>query len=233
MSTIAIIPARGGSKRIPKKNIKDFMGKPMISYAIESALTSKVFDEVMVSTDSEEIADIAKKYGASVPFLRSSRTSDDYSIVYDVLKEVILRYKDLGKSFDTICCIYPCVPFLRADTLELAYNSMISLDSNALLPVCKYPAPIEWAMKIEGAFLSAFDIEAQKIRSQDLSPKYFDAGMFYFYKTDVFLTKRTTLFPNTLPLVIDEMECQDIDTIEDWKNAEIKYRILHGDNNYL
>lgn len=228
MSMIAIITARGGSKRIPKKNIKDFMGKPMLAYAIEAAKNSGIFDEIMVSTASEEIVGVARKYGASVPFMRSGKTSNDFAITYDVLKEVLLEYKKLGKTYDFLCCIYPCVPFLKAESLKNAYALMKSKNANAVTPVCKYPAPVEWAMRIENDGLVADDVEKQLIRSQDLKPAYFDAGMFYFYKTETFLSKRTTLFPNTLGYVIDESECQDIDTPDDWKMAEMKYKLLYA-----
>ena len=227
MSVIAIITARGGSKRIPKKNIKEFYGKPMLAYAIEAAKDSGIFDEIMVSTDSEEIADVARKYGANVPFLRSEKTSSDFAITYDVLMEVIEEYNKLGKSFDDICCIYPCVPFLKSESLKNAYDLMAARKANAVMPVCKYPAPVEWAMRINDDVLSADDVKKQLIRSQDLKPAYFDAGMFYFYKTEIFVKERTTLFPNTLGYVIDESECQDIDTPDDWKMAEMKYKLLH------
>lgn len=228
MSILAIITARGGSKRIPKKNIKDFMGKPMLAYAIEAAKNSCVFDEVMVSTDSVEIADVAKRYGASVPFMRSEKTSNDFAITYDVLEEVLFKYKKYGKEFDVLCCIYPCVPFLKADSLKDAYELLMAKNANAVMPVCKYPVPIEWAMRIDNNRLMADDVEKQMMRSQDLKPAYFDAGMFYFYKTNIFLSKRTTLFSDTVGYVIDELECQDIDTPDDWKIAEMKYKVLRG-----
>lgn len=228
MSMIAIITARGGSKRIPKKNIKEFMGKPMLAYAIEAAKEAEIFDEVMVSTDSEEIADVARKYGAAVPFMRSERTSNDFAITYDVLKEVLEGYGKLGREFDNLCCIYPCVPFLKAESLKNAYELMVKKNANAIMPVCKYSVPVEWAMRLENDELVADDVEKQFVRSQDLKPAYFDAGMFYFYKTETFLQKRTTLFSNTLGYVIDEYECQDIDTPDDWKMAEMKYKILRG-----
>ena len=228
MSVIAIITARGGSKRIPKKNIKEFYGKPMLAYAIEAAKGAGIFDEIMVSTDSEEIAEVARKYDANVPFMRSEKTSNDFAITYDVLKEVIDEYKKLGKEFDTICCIYPCVPFLCSGSLKNAYELMAAKNANAVIPVCKYPAPVEWAMRINDDVLSADDVEKQLIRSQDLKPAYFDAGMFYYYKTNEFVKERTTMFPNTLGYVIDESECQDIDTPDDWKMAEMKYKLLHA-----
>lgn len=226
MSNIAIITARGGSKRIPKKNIKEFMGKPMLAYAIEAALKSEIFDTVMVSTDSEEIADVAREYGAEVPFLRSEKTASDNASTFDALDEVIQEYKKLGKQYSTLCCIYPCVPFLKAETLKLAYKKMNK--HNAVIPVCKYSVPIEWAMKIEEGLLIPNDRDAQSMRSQDLEPKYFDVGMFYF--CDVLsLYEHNSLVPtNTAAYVIDESECQDIDTIDDWKMAEMKYKVLYG-----
>lgn len=226
MSIIAIITARGGSKRIPKKNIKDFMGKPMIAYAIEAAIKSEVFDEVMVSTDSEEIAETSKKYGAKVPFLRSAKTASDSATTFDALDEVIKEYQKLGKQYDTLCCIYPCVPFLKAETLKSAYEKMQGFDG--VMPVCKYPVPIEWAMKIENGILKPNDRNAQNIRSQDLTPKYFDAGMFYFCKVDKMYQYNSLVSDNTAAYIIDEKECQDIDTLEDWKMAELKYEVLHG-----
>lgn len=228
MSVIAIITARGGSKRIPRKNIKEFMGKPMIAYAIEAAKGSEIFDEVMVSTDSEEIADVAKIYGASVPFMRSDKTANDFATTFDVLEEVINEYKKQGKNFDDLCCIYPCVPFLTLKTLRDAFKAMKEAKADALQPVCRYPAPVEWAMKIENGFLMPNDREAQKIRSQDLIPKYFDVGMFYFCKIDVMFAEKTLIPKRTSAYIIDESECQDIDTPNDWKIAEMKYKMLHS-----
>lgn len=226
MSNIAIITARGGSKRIPKKNIKEFMGKPMLAYAIQAALDSKIFDEVMVSTDSEDIAEIAKKYGANVPFMRSEKTASDNATTYDALEEVTAKYKETGKEFDTLCCIYPCVPFLTSETLINAYNLL--KDNDAVQPVCKYPVPIEWAMKIDNGLLIPNDRMAQNMRSQDIEPKYYDVGMFYFCKVNKMLKYKTLIPPKTLAYIIDEKECQDIDTIDDWKMAEMKYKVLYN-----
>lgn len=227
MSVIAIITARGGSKRIPQKNIKEFMGKPMIAYAIQAAKDAGFFDEIMVSTDNNEIAEIAIKYGAVVPFMRSKATSDDFATTFDVIDEVIANYKRLGKFYDEFCCIYPCVPFLRAETLKKAYN--IFKGHDALQPVCQYPVPIEWAMEIcDNGTLVPVSREAQKLRSQDIKPKYFDAGMFYFCKT-LSIYQHNSLTPNDMvAYVMDEQECQDIDTPTDWNAAEIKYKVLHN-----
>lgn len=228
MSMIAIITARGGSKRIPKKNIKDFYGKPMLAYAIEAAKNAEIFDEIMVSTDSEEIAEIAKKYGAAVPFMRSPETSNDFATTFDVLKEVLEEYKKNDKEYERLCCIYPCVPFLKAETLKKAYKLMLEKEAETLMPVCKYPAPIEWAMRIDDGILIADNAEKQLIRSQDLKPSYFDVGMFYFHKSELFFKDTKTLAPNTVGYIIDELECQDIDTPDDWKIAEMKYKLLHA-----
>ncbi len=227
MSIICIITARGGSKRIPKKNIKDFMGKPMLSYAINAAKGSKIFDEIMVSTDDNEIAQIAKEYGASVPFMRSEKTSSDYATTFDVIDEVINEYKKLGKNFDIICCIYPCVPFLKSETLINAYKKMG--DHDGLAPVCKFPVPIEWALEItDNGILKILDREKCNTRSQDLIPKYYDVGMFYFCKTEKLYEHNSLAPDDTMAYVIDELECQDIDNEEDWQTAEMKYKILHN-----
>lgn len=228
MSNIAIITARGGSKRIPRKNIKEFMGKPMIAYAIEAAIKSGIFDEIMVSTDDIEIAEIAKKYGAKIPFMRSSKTASDYATTFDVLAEVITEYKKMGQDFDTLCCIYPCVPFLKAETLTNAYKHMQNYDG--VIPVSQYPVPIEWAMKIENNLLVPNDREAQNLRSQDIKPKYFDAGMFYFCKIEKMYEYKSLVTNKTTGYIISANECQDIDTPEDWQMAELKYRIFNGEN---
>ena len=226
MSIIAIITARGGSKRIPRKNIKEFMGKPMIAYAIDAAFKSGIFEEVMVSTDDIEIAEISKKYGAQVPFVRSNKTSSDTATTFDVIDEVINVYNSQGKFFDIICCIYPCVPFLKPETLVDAYNAMQNYD--AVMPVAKYPVPIEWAMKIENGILVPNDRAAQNMRSQDIEPKYFDVGMFYFCKVNKLYENNSLCPNNTAAYIVQEQECQDIDTLEDWQMAEMKYKVLHN-----
>ena len=223
MSLLAVITARGGSKRIPKKNIKDFFGKPMLAYAIQAAQQSNLFDEIMVSTDDEEIAETARKFGAVVPFMRSEKTSDDYAIIYDVLDEVITEYKKRGKVFDTLCCIFPCVPFLTGEILRDAYSKLG--DNDAVLPVCKFPVPIEWALKIENGIVSVLDRKACDIRSQDLEDRYFDAGMFYICRTEKIYEHKSLCPDKTAPYIIDAKLCEDIDTIEDWEEAEEKYQV--------
>ena len=223
MTNIAIITARGGSKRIPRKNIKEFMGKPMIAYAIQAALDSNIFDEVMVSTDDNEIAEIAKKYGAKVPFMRSEKTANDFATTSDVLEEVKEEYKKRGKVFDTVCCIYPCVPFLTEDILKNAYLKFKDSDAERLTPVVKFSFPIQRAFKVnKDGLLEYREPENASKRSQDLEPMYHDVGMFYFYKADKINSQYSAMYE------MDETAIQDIDTIDDWQMAEMKYKIQKG-----
>ena len=223
MSIIAVITARGGSKRIPRKNIKEFMGKPMLAYAIEATVNSKVFDEVMVSTDDVEIAEIAKQFGAKVPFMRSEKTANDFATTVDVLDEVISEYKKRGKTFDELCCIYPCVPFLTADVINNAYEKFKTLGVDRLIPVVKYSFPIQRAFKLnEQGLLEYREPENAPKRSQDLEPMYHDVGMFYFYKTEKMNSDKIAM------LEMDEAMVQDIDNDSDWRMAEMKYRIMHN-----
>lgn len=226
MSIVAIITARGGSKRIPSKNIKEFCGKPMLEYAIDACKKSGLFDEIMVSTDSDVIASVAIKCGVEVPFMRSAKNSDDYATTYDVISEVIDEYEKRGTVFDNICCIYPCVPFLTADILRKAYDQFCLSDANALQPICKYNVPIEWAMRMRDGFLDAYDKNKQLMRSQDIEPSYYDVGMFYFCKTSVLRQEKTLLPSLSQGYIIDDLYCQDIDTVDDWKIAEFKYAYL-------
>jgi N-acylneuraminate cytidylyltransferase len=224
---IAIITARGGSKRIPQKNIKNFSGKPMLSYAIGACKDASIFSEIMVSTDAEEISLIAQHYEARVPFLRSPETSSDTAITYDVLQEVVSMYRQqLGKEYKYICCVYPCVPLLSGKTLKNAYDQFVSSGADALIPICKFPVPVEWAMKIENGLIVPNDRKAILIRSQDLIPRYFDVGMFYFIKTFALLNYKTLTPENTIGYIMNEKEIQDIDTMDDWTMAEIKYKVL-------
>lgn len=223
MSIVAVITARGGSKRIPRKNIKEFMGKPMLAYAVEAAVNSKVFDEIMVSTDDVEIAEIAKQFGAKVPFMRSEKTANDFATTADVLEEVVSEYKKRGKTFDELCCIYPCVPFLTADVINNAYEKFKTSGADRLTPVVKYSFPIQRAFKLnEQGLLEYREPENAPKRSQDLEPMYHDVGMFYFYKTEKMNSDKIAM------LEMDEALVQDIDNDSDWQMAEMKYRIMHN-----
>lgn len=222
---MAIIPARGGSKRIPRKNIKDFLGRPIIAYSIEAALNSGLFEEVMVSTEDEEIANISKKYGAEIPFLRSLNNATDFSTTMDVLKEVELDYKQkLNRSFDFICCIYPTAPLIKANRLKEGLELLKEDRLTSVFPIVRFSYPVWRGLElVEGKTKMIWEKFAN-VRSQDLKPVYHDAGQWYWYNTDKI---GLTLFTeNTSSIILDEEEVQDIDNITDWKLAEIKYRLL-------
>ncbi len=225
---IAIIPARGGSKRIPRKNIKSFLGKPILAYSIETALKSGLFDEVMVSTDDEEIAEVAKRFGASVPFYRSKNNADDFATTVDVLLEVIEGYEKLGKSFAYYCCIYPTAPFVSVEQLKEAEGKLNTEGLDAVFPVLPYSFPIQRSMKIENGRVKMLYPEHMNTRSQDLEPIYHDAGQFYFGKTDVLKKEKKIWTDNTGCIVLNELEAQDIDNETDWKLAELKYQLKNA-----
>lgn len=231
MSRIAIIPARGGSKRIPRKNIKEFCGKPILAYSIEAALNSKLFDEVMVSTDDTEIADIAKKYGVSVPFLRSAETANDFAILKDVLNEVIAKYKELGKSFDEFCCILPTAPLIETSDIVKSHKILEAEKCVSVIPVVKYSYTIFRSLKIENGKLSMNWPENYSKRSQDLPDAYHDAGLFYWYNKKYFEEKIAGFGENACPYILDEEKVQDIDTLDDWRIAEMKYNMLKSGKN--
>ena len=227
MSSIAIITARGGSKRIPQKNIKEFCGKPIIAYSIEAALNSCIFDEVMVSTDSAEIAEVAKEYGAQIPFMRSDDNSNDYATTADVIEEVLRAYQDKGKVFDTFACIYPTAPFITAEKIREAFQNMIKSEADATLSVVKFSYPPQRAFVIKEGFIKFQYPEHEKSRSQDLEPIYHDCGQFYICDTKKFFSSKTLIQAKTVPYMIPEEEVQDIDTPSDWKIAEAKYEALN------
>lgn len=229
MSSIAIITARGGSKRIPKKNIKEFCGKPIIAYSIEAALKSGAFDEVMVSTDSEEIADIAKQCGAAVPFLRSEKTSNDFATTADVLEEVILKYEKNGIHFDFLCCIYPTAPFVTAAKLADAKKSLDESDADSLMTIVRFSFPPQRALLMQDRIVSYQYPEYATTRSQDLEPIYHDCGQFYMCSTNEFLKHHSMVTKRTIGYELPEEEVQDIDNISDWAIAEAKYKVLYGE----
>ena len=226
MKNIAIIPARGGSKRIPRKNIKPFMGKPIIAYSIEAALRSGLFDEVMVSTDDEEIAEVSRRYGGKVPFMRSAETSNDYAGTADVILEVLKMYKEQGREFDTVCCIYPTAPFVISDRLIEAYSRLTDgIDS--VFTCVAYSYPVQRSLHIVDGKIGMIYPEFAASRSQDLEPIYHDAGQFYAARTSSFIQEKTFWGKNTVGLVLSELEVQDLDTLTDWTLAEMKYELLH------
>lgn len=223
MKSICIITARGGSKRIPMKNIRDFCGKPIIAYSIQAALESGLFDEVMVSTDDQQIAQIAREYGAKVPFLRSEKASNDYATTADVLMEVIDQYHQRGMDFDVMCCIYPTAPFVTAQKLRDAMERLEVSGADMVMPMVRFSFPPQRGYVLRDGKVEAMYPEMMPMRSQDLEPVFHDVGQFYFYDLAAFGAggaKRVEM------IEISDTEAQDIDNYEDWKIAEMKYRLM-------
>ena len=223
MKNLCIIPARGGSKRIPNKNIKDFLGKPIIAYSIETALQSGLFDEVMVSTDSEEIAEVARKYGAKVPFMRSAETASDTAGTAEVILEVYQLYKDQGSNPVNICCFYPTAPFVTKKILQEAYNKLTTGGFDCVFPVTAFEYPIQRAIIMKGDKISLREPENINKRSQDLEPAYHDVGQFYWLKPERTINKKLIWTENTSVVKISPLAAQDIDHETDWQLAELKY----------
>jgi pseudaminic acid cytidylyltransferase len=228
MSSIAIITARGGSKRIPRKNIKPFLGKPIIAYSIEAALASGLFAEVMVSTDDAEIAAIAKHYGATVPFMRSANNANDFAPTVEVIIEVLEEYRKLGKHFEWGLCLYPTAPFVTDTALKKAYETFMAGHYDTVFPVVPFSYPVYRGLKIEDGKTRMVWPENLTKRSQDLPTVYHDAGQFYMFKTEPLMQQKKLWTDNTASIILTEMETQDIDTEIDWQLAELKYRLLHG-----
>lgn len=228
MKNIAIITARGGSKRIPRKNIKPFLGRPILEYSIEAALQADMFHEVMVSTDDGEIAQVAKKAGAKVPFLRSEGTSNDFATTADVVAEVIESYGRTGMMFDRACCIYPTAPFVTADAIRTAMTLLEQEKADCVIPVVKFSFPPQRCVIIKDGRLTPKWPENMPKRSQDLEPYYHDCGQFYCLNVESFKRQKAIWMENAVPFIQDEKCVQDIDTPEDWAIAEMKYRILNG-----
>lgn len=226
MHNLAIIPARGGSKRIPHKNFKDFFGKPVIAYSIEAALKSQLFDEVMVSTEDEEIAKIAEKYGAKVPFPRSKENADDFATTFDMIKEVINRYSTLNQHFENFCCIYP-TPFISTERLNLAYMFLLAKKYDSVTPIVAFSSPIKRALRIANNNMEMIFPEYMHTRSQDLETMYHDAGKFYWANTKRVLENRTIWTNNAGSIIIPEAEVHDINSETDWLLAIIKYKLIH------
>lgn len=227
--SLAVITARGGSKRIPHKNIKEFCGKPIIAYSIEAALQSNMFDDVMVSTDDEEIAEIAKSCGATVPFMRSNVNANDFASTTDVLLEVIDSYKKIGREFSYMCCIYPTAPFVTSEKLVKAMKVLQREDVQTVMPVVQFSFPPMRGMYIRGENLEFCHPEHAFTRSQDLEKMYHDCGQFYCVKVEDFLAEKKLVMPKTKAIIVSERDVQDIDTEEDWAMAEMKYHLLYKD----
>lgn len=227
-SAVAIITARGGSKRIPRKNIKEFCGKPIIAYSIEAALESGLFEDVIVSTDDEGIAQIAREYGASVPFMRSAETSDDFAGTPDVLVEVLDALRDSGREYEEFCCIYPTAPFVTPQKLADSRALLSEPGVDSAFPVTVFSFPPQRGVFIIDGRMTAVDAEAMEMRSQDLEPIYHDCGQFYWCNTKGFMETRSLLTSRTAPFIVSEAEVQDIDNEDDWLLAEIKFKHMRG-----
>ncbi|MBO5083175.1 MAG: pseudaminic acid cytidylyltransferase [Lachnospiraceae bacterium] len=226
MNAVAIITARGGSKRIPRKNVKEFLGKPILLYSIEAALNSGIFEEVMVSTEDEEIAELARKAGAVVPFMRGDENANDFATTTDVLLEVIGEYEKRGKYFEFGCCIYPTAPFVTAVKLKEGMEKLAASDADTLMPVVPFSFPPQRGLVIREEKLQFVQPEHALTRSQDLEHWYHDVGQFYCFRTENFKKNKILTMGNVLPYVVSELEVQDIDTISDWKIAEMKYEAM-------
>lgn len=224
MKRLAIVTARGGSKRIPRKNVKPFLGKPILAWSIEAALGSGLFDEVMISTDDDEIAEIAQSYGATFPFRRSAASSDDYATTADVLLEVITCYRDRGVKWQEACCLYPTAPFVTPEKLRTARARLVETGADVVLPVARFGAPIWRSFRMEAGRLRYIWPEHSPKRSQDLPPAYHDAGQFYFFRPEALLRTGQLVTDNAVGIEVPELEVQDIDTEEDWKLAELKFK---------
>ena len=223
---IAIITARGGSKRIPHKNRKEFCGKPIIEYSIEAAKQAGIFDTVMVSTDDEQIAEIARNTGAEVPFMRSAETSSDYATTADVLMEVLEKYKERGIRYENACCIYPTAPFVTGNKLRQAMDMLVNEKKDSVIPVVPFSFPPLRGMVINDGKLEYKWQEYAMKRSQDLEEIYHDCGQFYVFRVESFEKEKKLVTDNTAGMIISELEVQDIDNETDWELAEMKYRLL-------
>ena len=221
---IAIIPARGGSKRIPRKNIKNFCGKPIIAWSIEAAKVSNLFDYIMVSTDDAEIAWVAKQCGAEVPFMRPSDLSDDYVGTGAVVKHAVKwAIKNLGEV-EITCTIYATAPFIKSTDLKNGLELLLESGSQISFTLTSFPFPIQRAIKIEkNGRVAMFQPEHYKTRSQDLEPAYHDAGQFYWARTNALLNEVSSFSDAAVPLILPRCQVQDIDTVEDWQRAELMF----------
>ena len=233
--TLAIIPARAGSKRIPNKNIKNFSGKPIVAYSIELALNSGLFDVVMVSTDSEKIAEISTNYGAEIPFLRSKKNADDFASTVDVLVEVLEAYKSKKNQFFNIgCCIYPTSPLLTFKNLKRGLDILFDYNLSTTFPVTQFSYPVLRSLKVnefnndnEVGRAEMYWPEYYDSRSQDLPKFYHDAGQFYWFYSEKLLEGRKLFTKNSGVIKLSEKEVQDIDNLDDWELAEMKYKMIN------
>lgn len=226
---VAIIPARGGSKRIPRKNIRSFCGKPMIAWSIETALGSGCFDKVIVSTDDADIAEVARGHGAEVPFMRPAELSDDHTGTIAVIRHAIEWLNERGPSIEAVCCLYATAPFVCANDLRKGLGMLEQQDCDYAFSVTSYPFPIQRAIRLtpQGR-VGMFHPEHFQTRSQDLEPAFHDAGQFYWGRAQAWLAGRLIFGPYSLPVMLPPHRVQDIDTTEDWTRAEWLFKAMHA-----
>jgi N-acylneuraminate cytidylyltransferase len=226
---ICIIPARGGSKRILRKNIKEFNGRPIIAYSIEAAIKSNCFDQVIVSTDDDEIAEVAKNYGARVPFIRPDELSGDYTATIPVIKHAIEWMESNNNLVDNVCCLYATAPFIQSKIITKAYQQLKDLKADYCFSVTSFSFPMQRAIKIvDDNRVSMFYPEYINTRSQDLEESYHDAGQFYWGKAQAFKDELPIFSEAATPFILPRYLVQDIDTKEDWIRAEAMYQVLHN-----
>jgi len=226
---IAIIPARGGSKRIPRKNIKIFHGKPMIAYSIDAAKQSGCFDKIIVSTDDQEIADVALKYGAEVPFLRPSNIADDFATTLDVMQHAVAWCKDQQWHVDKVCCIYATAPFILPEDIKQGFVELFDETVQYAFSATTFPFAIQRAISLdESGAVSMFSPEYTNTRSQDLPEAYHDAGQFYWGKAAAYLSGKVIFSEHSKAIILPRKRVQDIDTPEDWEFAELLFSVLQG-----
>jgi N-acylneuraminate cytidylyltransferase len=228
---VALIPARGGSKRIPRKNIKVFAGKPMLAWSIQAALTSELFDQVIVSTDDDEIANEAKAQGAQVPFIRPSDLSDDYTGSTAVIAHAIRWLQTQGLSPELVCCIYATAPFIRSEDLKRSLEALTETKSDYAFAITSYAFPIQRAIKLnEQGRIEMFQPENFNTRSQDLDEAYHDAGQFYWGRAQAWLTDKPMFSKDSVPIILPRSRVQDIDTLEDWERAEQMFKVNQNES---
>lgn len=224
---LALIPARGGSKRIPGKNIRLFCGQPILTYSIAAVRESGLFDRVIVSTDSPQIADVARQYGAEVPFLRSEQASDDHAPLLDVMREVVAQLAADGEVYDQLCCVLPTAPLVTVRRLQQAYELFVQKGLDAVFPIVRFGYPIQRALTLSpNGLVSMLQPEQYLTRSQDLAPTYHDAGQFYWLRTAPCFASGRVFTDNCGGIEIPELEAQDIDNETDWQLCELKYQLL-------
>ena len=224
MKNLAVIPARGGSKRVPKKNIRPFFGEPMIGRAIKLAQQTKLFDSIIVSTDCEETAAVARSYGASIPFMRPASLSDDFVGTAPVISHAISLLETNNQTFDYVCCLYPCCPLLLPEDLIQGHDEIIKTDASFLYPIVEYAHPIQRSFRIDGSrLISSVFPEHEQSRTQDLEKTYHDAGQFYWGSAQSWV-KNNRIFSNSIGILMPAWRVADIDTEEDWKRAEALFK---------